>query len=204
MHDEKFALGASGRGFVKSVSWFRALAMIGVVFVVSPFQLGCSRGSHEATFIRSFTPGSPVTGGYVGWVGAKITVGPQPIVVTSLGRIANASNSRQHTLKIVNVATGDMVPGASAEISMAGQTAGKFVYGTFPGPVTLAAGASYYLLSSESLGNNVGDFFNDYNSKVVTVDVAQVEHAIYREGNEWRALGSKNEMFGPIDFRYKP
>jgi hypothetical protein len=58
-------------------------------------------------------------------------------------------------------------------------------------------------VSSESLGRNVGDFFNDYDSKVQTTAVAQVDHAIFREGDQWKPLGSKNEMFGPLDFKYR-
>jgi hypothetical protein len=186
--------------------WLAAAAGIAAVLVAGVFTLknGWAVGAREISYVRSFTPGKPVTGGYVGWVGAKITVGSEAVVVTRLGRIAMSENSRTHTLKLVEASTGKDLPGASVEISMAGQPLGKFVYGTLSAPVRLSPKASYYLVSSESLGRNVGDFFNDYDSKVATTDVAQVDHAIFREGNEWRPLGSKNEMFGPVDFKYRP
>jgi hypothetical protein len=98
--------------------------------------------------------------------------------------------------------TAQQVPGASVEISMKGSTPGDFVFGTLPKPVSLRPGETYLLVSSESVSNNVGDYFYDERSRVDTAAGVHVEHAVYLDGTTWRRLGQENETFGPVNFRY--
>jgi len=153
-------------------------------------------------FVVSYEPGRLVSGGYSGWIGMQFTVGAAPISVTDLGRLSLAGNSRKHTLQLLIASTAQQVPGASVEISMKGSSPGNFVFGTLAKPVPLRPGETYLLVSSESVSNNVGDYFYDERSRVDTAAGVHVEHAVYLDGTTWRRLGQENETFGPVNFLY--
>lgn len=72
-----------------------------------------------------------------GWTGLKMTVGAQPLTVTSLGRYCSAGNSGTHELRLIRVSDNSVV--ASTNASMSGCTAGQFKYATLASPVTLSA-----------------------------------------------------------------
>jgi len=152
--------------------------------------------------VVSQTKGSLITGGYSGWVGLRITVGPASLKVTELGRAVTQDNSRTHTLKLVNASTGADVAGGAVEISLQGRAPGSVAFAALASPVILPAGGSFLVVSSESVSNNTGDFFHDFNSRLVTSNVASVDNAVCLEGGQWKNYGAANNSFGPVDFRY--
>lgn len=191
-------------GNFKTRLWLAVGAAILVLIAVA-IQFGwqrMGRGSVVRSHVVSYTLGKLVTGGVNGWIGLKITTGDRPVVVTELGRYTISGNERAHTLKFVIAATRADLPGGSVELLLAGKPPGRINYAPLPAPVTLAPNTSYYLLSSESLGLNVGDFFHDFDTKLETTPVAQVDHAVFFSGTEWRNLGSQNQALGPLSFRY--
>jgi immunoglobulin I-set domain protein len=150
--------------------------------------------------VTSFTP-TNLRQDFSGWVGLKLSVGPADLSVTALGRWVVAGNTRAHTVRLVNAATGVDVPGASAVVDTAGAPAGAFAYTPIT-PVTLSAGGSYYLLSQELAG---GDTWYDYDSHVLTsgagTDVAAA-YAFAATPGLILAGGSPGQAFGVPNFQY--
>ena len=143
-------------------------------------------------FVTSKTLGT-VRNDYSGWVGMAIQIGSSDITANSLGRIVVAGNSGTHTVKIAD-STGTDVAGGSVSVSMSGGTPGSFVYGNLASPVTLSAGATYYILSQEASG---GDQWYDYNTTVQTTSVASVTSAAFGSGSPYSAAGSAGQTMRP-------
>jgi hypothetical protein len=133
-----------------------------------------------------------------GWFGMAVTVGVNPVTVVTLGRIVAPGNSQIHTLKIVDAASGSDVPGAFVSVSLAGKTPGTFEFGVLNPPVTLQAGASYYILSQEIQGT---DQFYNHTGSVMTTDVAVLTSAA-RGGPPYVTDSSVNKPYGFVNFQY--
>jgi hypothetical protein len=127
-----------------------------------------------------------------------IQVGGSPVTVNSLGRIMVAGNAASHTVKIVD-STGTDVPGGSVSVSMAGGTPGSFVYASLGSPVTLNAAATYYIVSLETSN---GDSWYDFNTTVLTTNVASVTSAVYNSGATYITLSGAGHSYAPVDFKY--
>jgi len=128
-----------------------------------------------------------------------VTVGSQPLLVTSLGRIAAPGNVNAHTVKLVTAATGIDVPGGSASVSTAGATTGTFVYTALPSAVTLNANTTYYVLSQETSG---GDQWYDYNTFAQCTPDGVLGPAVYSIGSYYVMPRAAGYMFAPVDFKY--
>jgi hypothetical protein len=160
--------------------------------------------SGDQPFVTAYAAGTTVTGGYTGWAGLRLRTGGSAVTVTALGRWKLSNNERTHTLKIVDAATGQNVPGATVEISLSTGAAGQFIYGSLPAAVTLQANKLYYLVSSESVDQQKGDFFHDYiNSRLTTTAVGTVEGGVFWDGSRWQPLGTTNQSIGPMSFRHR-
>ncbi|MBV9743388.1 MAG: immunoglobulin domain-containing protein, partial [Acidobacteriia bacterium] len=138
-----------------------------------------------------------------GWVGMSVTVGPAPLVVTSLGRIVTAGSTGTHTVKIVTASTGNDVPGGSAMVSTATGQAGSFVYAPLASAVTLNANTAYYIVSQETSGQ---DQWYDVNTTVQTTSVATVNGPLYGTGGSGPPYslvpGMSGHSYGPVDLIY--
>src|SRR5438270_5815089 len=102
--------------------------------------------SASTTFITSTRPGTIRNDSY-GLFGMAVTVGPNPITVTSLGRLVAPGNSQVHTLEIIDPVSGTAI--ASTTVNTQGAGAGAFVYGNLASPITLLANVTYYIVSQE-------------------------------------------------------
>jgi hypothetical protein len=128
----------------------------------------------------------------------KLTVGPGDVIISALGRIFAAGNSRTHTVKLVRVSDGTTVPGGSISLSMAGGTIGQFSYAPLVNPITLQANTSYYLVSQELAG---GDQWYDYGT-VSTSSAAAVNSAVYSsDGLNWITVAGANTSYVPPNFK---
>ena len=187
----------------RSRSLWIILGLALVVLAAGMWWRGRTASTAKGTpFLVSHTKGSLITGGYSGWVGFRMTVGPAPLRITELGRAVTQDNTRTHTLKLVNATTGADVAGGAVEISLQGKAPGTVAFAALASPVTLPAGGSFLVVSSESVSNNTGDFFHDFNNRLVTSNVASIDNAICLEGGQWKSYGQQNNSFGPVDFRY--
>ena len=131
------------------------------------------------------------------WVGMQFKVGAAPITVTSLGRFFVPGNNGLHTLKLVDAATGEDVPGTPVAVNMTPPSSGSFVYADLASPVILSAGHTYYLATLEFNG---GDFLYE-TATVQTTGVANVLGPVsFRRS--WSALFMPNQSAGPLDFKY--
>lgn len=136
------------------------------------------------------------------WLGMKITVGAQPITVTSLGRIFVSGNTGTHTVKIVRASDGTDVPNGSVPIPMSGGTAGQFKYIDLATPVTLQDNTSYYIASKEVKN---GDYWYDSNTVVSSTSAATVNGRVTStNGTTWDASGGvAGRVYVPVSFKYK-
>ena len=128
----------------------------------------------------------------------QFTVGSSAISVTALGRIFIAGNTGSHAVKLVRASTAVDVPGASATVSMASGTSGQFVYAPLSVPVTLAANATYYLMSLEVAG---GDQWYDL-TPVLSTAAATVNYPVYFAGNSYFPVGVPGSSYVPLSLRY--
>ena len=162
------------------------------------FSIVVATQTASTPFVTGFAlTGPSLRNDFTGWVGMKLTVGANPLTVSSLGRICVANNALNHAVKFVNASSASDVSGASASVSMAGCAAGQFVYAAI-NPVTLAAGTSYYLVSQETQG---GDLWYDHGG-ISTTTVAAVNNSIYFYNGNWNPINSANTSYVPPGFQY--
>jgi hypothetical protein len=134
-----------------------------------------------------------------GWTGFKMTIGAQPVTVTSLGRYCSAGNSGTHEMRLIRVSDNSLV--ANTNVAMSGCTAGQFKYANLANPVTLAANTAYLLVSYE-VGS---DLFHDWPGTVLTTSsVATINYGIYtiNGGQTWGPAGGTGNSYVPVDFQY--
>lgn len=132
------------------------------------------------------------------YIGMKIALGSDDLIVSELGRLYIEGNKQEHNLKIVDGVTGKDIPGASATIS--GGTAGQFTYAKLEAPVTLKANHTYYLMSREYKD---GDYFyeGDANFTTTTENDITILGRSYFIFNYGEDLGL-NFGFVGINFKY--
>ncbi|HKY97226.1 MAG TPA: fibronectin type III domain-containing protein [Gemmatimonadaceae bacterium] len=138
---------------------------------------------------------------FTGVVGMGFQVAAAPLTVSRLGRFKAPGNSRTHVVKLVDAATMADVPGGSVTVDMSSTpTAMAFVYVDLPAPVTLSAGAEYFLISQEETG--MDDWF-DSNTKVLTTNVVTRVFAVNGDGAGTFNRAPINEfVYGPLDLQY--
>lgn len=88
---------------------------------------------------------------FTGVVGCKFTANAN-VTVTDLGRLVWAGNANAHTVYLTD-STGATVL-ASASVTTAGIGAGTYNYTALGAGVSLTAGTSYYLVSTETSGGD--------------------------------------------------
>src|SRR6516225_7279554 len=150
-------------------------------------------------FVTSQTLGT-LHNDFTGYAGMQVVVGTNPITVTALGRMMVSSNTSTHTVKLVKASDGSDVTGGSVTISMSGGTAGQYRYATLASPVTLSAGATYFVMSQEVSG---GDFWYYDDTRITTTSVASETAAAWGYGvGQWHLNGGPGQAYGPVDFKY--
>lgn len=133
---------------------------------------------------------------FTGWVGMQLKIGSAPLQVNALGRYIMQGNVRSHSIKLVNAATGADVSGAGVTLQAAGAAAGTYKYASLPAPVTLSAGSTYLLLTSEENG---GDKWYNNDTVVSTFPFAQVLGGAWGYGTgTWYQDGAKGACYGPV------
>ena len=152
--------------------------------------------AQSLNFVTSATPGG-LQNDFTGWVGMSVTIGADPVVVNSLGRIVAPGNTIAHTLKIVDGSTLLDVPGGSVSVPTAGGAVGAFAYASLTSPLTLNANATYYILSQETKN---GEFFYDTTTAAQTTTAGVLNGPVY--GTPYVAVTAPGHMYGPLDFSY--
>ena len=167
-------------------------------YVPPNFQYVAAPPDPSSPFVTAYALSSPsLRNDFTGWVGMKLTVGASSVSVSSLGRICAAGNSGTHTVKFVNASTGQDVVGGSVSLNLSGCTTGQFFYSNLASPITLQAGASYYLVTQETAG---GDRWYDLGD-VATASFASVNQAVYGTGSSWFPIGSTGTSYVPPNFK---
>ena len=140
---------------------------------------------------------------FSGWVGFRFQVGHAALSVSELGRFVIKGSKRSHLVKLVNE-NGTDVLGGTVTINTAGIKAGTYAYAPFPAPITLVAGATYFLVSQEVVG---GDFWYNYPKNKITLN-----NVAKATGAAWANIGTNSyvvpnsnlpETYGPLNLKYK-
>jgi YD repeat-containing protein len=136
-----------------------------------------------------------------GWTGFRMTTGPEPFSVTSLGRICVGGSTGSRDLRLIRASDNAVV--ASATVALAGCTNGTFSYAQLAAPVTLAAHTDYLVVSNETGGTY---FHNWVGTGLATTSVASVVHGVYtlNGGQTWGPAGGASNSYVPLDFQYAP
>jgi hypothetical protein len=149
-------------------------------------------------FVIAYGNSSP-RNDFSGFVGMSLTVGGNDLSVTALGRVCLSGNVNTHVVKLVNASNGSDVAGGSASVSMAGCSAGQFVYGNLSNAVTLSSSTTYYVVSQETAS---GDTWYDlFGSMTVTGD-AHVNGPLYSYNGAWIQNGVGTLSYVPVNFQY--
>jgi len=170
----------------------------GFTFSPASAQVTVNGANQAAVNFTASSTGPPLRNNLSGFGGMQFTVGSSALLVSSVGRICVAGNSGTHTVELVSVTSGSVVPGGSATVSMLNCAGGQFVYANLSSPITLQAGSSYYLVSSELSG---GDQWYDLGAIPPPADVS-VTNAIYSSGSGWVPGGGANMSYVPPSFQY--
>ena len=171
---------------------------LGAVGNSAPINLTVVAGKASTPFVTSYVQGS-LYNDFNGWLGFGFTVGASPITVTQLGRLWLSGNSQTHALKLVDASSRADVPNGLVTVSMAGGSAGQFVYGALPGAITLLANTRYYLVSQESPG---GDQWAYDDTSVTTIPAATCDGpALSNAYGGWTLRLVPNTTFVPVNFK---
>jgi hypothetical protein len=141
-----------------------------------------------------------------GWLGMQITVGSRNLMVTALGRWVLPGNSATHTLQILDAASQSQI-GPPVTVNLGGATPNQFRYATLSSSVILAAGRSYFIVSSENQYAPGNDqlWLNSSASTFTTTGDATLngsaEQDVFRNG-QWFLSNEPHQMHGPVNFQY--
>lgn len=154
--------------------------------------------SGSTAFITGSSPGA-ARNDFDGWVGMIMTVGADPLVVSSMGRVCVAGNSGTHIVKFVDANSGVDIAGASVSVNMAGCTPGQYVYSALSNLITLQPGVTYYLVNNEGYG---GDNWQDW-GPVTYTSAATVNDSVYSPNSSyWKPIHKASNSYGPPNFQY--
>ena len=133
-------------------------------------------------------------GNYAGWVGMKITVGAEAIIVTALGRLQGASSDSKHKMIIVDADSNAII---IDNIQIIGEKVEKYSYTDLPKPVVLQPGKSYFIVT------DVMSWTDEwYDSTTITTNsAAELKGAVLMGLNGWE-LFDVPVSWGPVDFKY--
>lgn len=137
--------------------------------------------------------------GFAGYMGAIINTGDYPLTVSSLGRLFYEGNTGEHTIKLVDAATGADVEGSAVTVNMEGGEVDQIVYADLAVPITLAANSTYYLLSSEDAA---GDSFGDCCDNLFAASGAAINGYVYHDGSAYQTLLFPSSSYLTLDMKY--
>ncbi len=124
----------------------------------------------------------------------------ETVVITQLGRWVTSGNSHTHTLKIWD---SSHTPIDSVVVNCSGAPSAQFLYGTLPlGPVSVAAGGSVYITSTEVSQASGGDTLSGPSVQGVTVTDIGTFDSVTLIGGVWTPASNSNRTFGPVTFKY--
>jgi FecR protein len=148
--------------------------------------------------VTAITPGRARTD-WVGWNGARLTVGAQPLLVSALARLRLDGNHGTQPIKLLHAENGSAVPGGQAEIDFSTPgPAHALVYAALAQPVLLAAHRSYYLVTRV----DGREPWCHSDSVVATTSAASIDCAVYSLRDRWREEAGVGHCFGPVGLRY--
>jgi hypothetical protein len=151
----------------------------------------------QPPFVTSFNTLGGVLNNFGGFIGMAVLVGGTPVTVYALGRLMVTGNNGSHELRMVDGSNNSTL--GSVLVNMAGGTVGSFVYGRLTSPITLAANATYFIVSAEQNG---GDGWHDPGTTLLTTNVATVTSSVVGDGVNF-TQDFPGRAYVPLDFLYQ-
>ncbi|MDR1557057.1 MAG: hypothetical protein LBS88_08520 [Tannerellaceae bacterium] len=127
----------------------------------------------------------------------KFTTGNNPVTVVQLGRWIAEGNKFPHTIKLVHAATGEDVEGASVVVNPLDARPGNFRYVNLSAPVVLPAKTSFYLVSSETNGE---DSWHTVGTILEAEAIALYDAPVCLENNSPATLIPAENTWGSVNF----
>lgn len=135
-----------------------------------------------------------------GEVGMMITVN-EDVTVKAIGRFYYLGNTDIHKLSIYDAADGSVVATASVDMSEGATDENGFKYALLDKEVKLETGKTYYVVSSETTGQDV---FMGRMSQVICDSRFTVNGGITYENGNWKSLAKPGPgyMYGPVNLLF--
>jgi fibronectin type 3 domain-containing protein len=150
-------------------------------------------------WVHGLTFQQGVRNDFTGWAGGDFTLN-SGITVYALGRYVVPGNTQAHTVELVDFTGGGNTVVASVTVNTLGAPPGQIAYAVLDSPVTLVAGHTYHLASSEASG---GDYWYDGATQLTTTGVASDTSGIFSSDNTlWYPSGQAGQQYVGLDFRY--
>ena len=119
------------------------------------------------------------------------------VTITQLGRWVISGNNQTHALSIYD-SSPTPIQLATVTVNCAGATPGQFLYGTLTTPYVLAAGASCYIVSAETVGGDL--WYSNGGTNLTTTDIGVIQSAFI---STVATDGADNtRSLGPVSFQY--
>jgi hypothetical protein len=203
-----FTLGVGAQGTRLAVSSGRvrllhrddAIEVAGGETAVVDAEGHVARVHPGGDLLTAITPGRPRRD-WVGWNGARLTIGDQPLRVSALARLRLDGDHGRQPIKLLHAEDGSAVPGGEAVIdfSVPGPAL-ALTYATLAQPVVLAARHSYYLVSRA----DGSEPWCHSDTVVATTGAARCDCAVYSLRESWVEEAGAGHCFGPVSLVYDP
>ena len=132
---------------------------------------------------------------FPGFLGMRIRIGGDSLVVSELGRYYLEGNHNKHLLKIVKGNGFDYV---GSEVIVQDGTPGEFTYAPLKKPIVLKKNRVYYVVSYEW---QRGDYWCHNDSALYFTPDATLEGCVYF-GAKWETEWFPNTTYVPVNFKY--
>ncbi len=137
---------------------------------------------------------------WVGWNGARLTIGDQPLHVSALARLRLDGNHGRQPITLLHAEDGSAVPGGQAVIDFSAPgPVLAMTYAALAQPVVLAARHSYYLVSRA----DGSEPWCHSDTVVDTTRAARCDGAVYSLQDRWVEEAGVGHCFGPVSLHYE-
>ena len=163
---------------------------------IAPDRVEIEHGPATGSLVTGLLPGT-LRNNFTGQVGMEFTTGAASLQVSSLGREYVNGNSQTHTLSLYRASDHALLGSTTIDMSSGSADALGFKYASLSSPITLAANATYFLMSSETSG---GDQWYDLDSTVFLGTGASVNGPVWTsDGTTFTAYTPRTTSYGPVN-----
>ena len=183
--------------------WFTITATVGALTSAEAEEVPGTPGLFGVVtpFLDQTQLGSPRQ--FNGWMGVRITTGPNSLTLRALGRWYDANQTGSHAMRIA-AESNPFAPLALVTVTQAVPNAQSgFVYADLSATIQLAPNTNYFVVSSET---STGETFRDSDSTRVSVLTpnagADVRAAFGDDTGNYTVAPTADTAYGPVNLLY--